>query len=570
LSDVGAEVPAFQQNYPAGPIRSTIESALPARGCTSTLEFVRLLFTVEMVDKLCVATNAAAADHPRCKDLVRVQRSWKAVEQKEMYLWLALCTYLGVVKIQNRKSAWAKRGIFRQRWMAGQMSLERFECILTCVNFSDHWTLSEDEFRRKNKEYCFWQIEELVALANTNNQAYFRLGHRVDVDEAVIPWKGRHKARCYNPKKPWKFHFKKFMLNDADTGYNYNFYYYGGKDERRPADMPATCYPVVRLLSTTAVSLHHKNHLVALDNWFTSSKTHSWLAQHGYCAVGTIGPNKLSVVTPKRVLGFPNGGVMKKAATRCRGAYIVHKGKLLSGDGASHDCYVSAWQDRHPVHVFSTYAPSLGSCKRKVKVNGEFVQGDYPRPSVVHHYNKSMGGTDLHDQRVAYYRTCVKSKRWQVRLLTDMFASLLQNAFLLYKGYHDKPKKYDSRQFIEAFLSEVAEMANPRDGDDSSDSEPDAPLERNAHRRSWWVEGPGALIRVKGRDHWPQHAGNTYLTHDQHTDTTYDVRRYCMYAPFLCGRVSTFCTKFMVPLCIAHFKAFHTHHPSQFPLPPKK
>jgi hypothetical protein len=523
-----------------------------------------------MVDKLCVATNAAAAEHPRCKNLVRVQRSWQPLEQKEMYLWLALCTYLGVVKIQNRKCAWAKRGVFRQKWLAGQMSLERFECILTCVNFSDHWSLSDEDFRRKNKEYCFWQIEELVALANTNNQAYFRLGHRIDVDEAVIHWKGRHKARCYNSKKPWKFHFKKFMLNDADTGYNYNFYYYGGKDETRPADMPATCYPVVRLLSTTTPSLCHKNHLVALDNWFTSSKTHAWLAQHGFSGVGTIGPNKLGLVTPKRPTGFPNGGIMKKAATRCRGAYIVHKGKLVASDGHAHDCYVTAWQDRHPVHVFSTYQPSLGSCKRKVKVGGEFVQADWPRPSVVHHYNKAMGGTDLHDQRVAYYRTCVKSKRWQVRLLTDMFSSLLQNAFILYKGYHTKPKKYDSRQFIETFLSEVAELVNPPDGDDSSDSDANAPMERNAHRRDWWVSGPGALFRRKGRDHWPQHASNTFQTEDQHSNTTYDLRRYCMYYPTLCGRVSTYCTKCMVPLCIAHFEAFHRNLPTEFPVLPSK
>jgi len=570
LGDIGAEVPMFQQNYQAGPIKGTLNTALPSRGCTSTLAFVRLLFSEEMVDKLCVATNAAARDHPRCKDLVRVQRSWKPLEQKEMYLWLALCTYLGVVKIQNRKCAWARRGIFRQKWMAGQMSLERFECILTCVNFSDHWNLSEEDFRRKNKEYCFWQIEELVSLANTNNQAYFRLGHRIDVDEAVIPWKGRHKARCYNSKKPWKFHFKKFMLNDADTGYNYNFYYYGGKEEARPADMPATCYPVVRLLSTTNPSLCHKNHLVALDNWFTSSKTHSWLAQHGFSGVGTIGPNKLGLVTPKRPAGFPNGGIMKKAATRCRGAYIVHKGKLVAGDGQAHDCYVTAWQDRHPVHVFSTYPPALGSCKRKVKVNGEFVQGDWPRPSVVHHYNKSMGGTDLHDQRVAYYRTCVKSKRWQVRLLTDMFSSLLQNAFILYKGYHDKSKKYDSRQFIEAFLSEVAEWANPPDGDDSSDSDANAPMERNAHKRDWWISGPGASIRLKGRDHWPQRGGNTFRTHNQHTNTKYDLRRYCIFHPTLCGRVSTYCTKCMVPLCLAHFEAFHRNSSDHFPVLLKK
>jgi len=237
-SDFGNEVPVFLRDLPSGAIKGKVANALPSRGCTSTFEFVRLLFSDDMVDKLVNASNSAAAEHPRCKELVRIQRSWKPVDRKEMFLWLALCTYLGVVKIQNRKCAWARRGIFRQKWMCGQMSLERFESILTCVNFCDHWNLSQEEFQRKNSEYVFWQIEELVGLANANSQAYFRVGHRIDIDEAVIPWKGRHKARCYNGKKPWKFHFKKFMCNDADTGYNYNFYYYGGKDETRPDDMP--------------------------------------------------------------------------------------------------------------------------------------------------------------------------------------------------------------------------------------------------------------------------------------------------------------------------------------------
>ena len=151
-----------------------------------------------------------------------------------------------------------------------------------------------------------------------------------------------------------------------------------------------------------------------------------------------------------------------------------------------------------------------------------------------------------------------------MRLLTDMFASLLQNAFLLFKGYNDMPKNYDSRVFIEAFLKEVAEFANGPDAAEISDSDADAPVERNAHKRDWWVSGAGALFRMKGRDHWPQHATNTCYTKDDKTEQKFDLRRYCMYSR-LCGRVLTYCTKCMVPLCLAHFESFHTHSADQFP-----
>jgi hypothetical protein len=146
-----------------------------------------------------------------------------------------------------------------------------------------------------------------------------------------------------------------------------------------------------------------------------------------------------------------------------------------------------------------------------------------------------------------------------------MFTSIIQNAFLLFKSYHDKHKKYDSRQFIESLLQEIAEAAHPSDSSDSSDSEQVLPISRNQHRRQWWIDGPGASIRLKGRNHWPQHAGNTCFTEDESGEKKIDLRRYCMYHAH-CGRVLTYCTKCLVPLCLAHFESFHTHTAQQFPL----
>ena len=152
-----------------------------------------------------------------------------------------------------------------------------------------------------------------------------------------------------------------------------------------------------------------------------------------------------------------------------------------------------------------------------------------------------------------------------MRLLTDLFASLLQNAFILYKSYLDKPTKYDSRMFIEALLSEIAEMASAiGDSDSDSDSGTDAGPARNAHRRDWWTQGPGAALRLKGRTHWPLHATDTWAKNHPTTGDKMDYRRYCMYSQD-CGRVLTYCVKCKVPLCLAHFEAFHTQRADEFP-----
>lgn len=80
-----------------------------------------------------------------------------------------------------------------------------------------------------------------------------------------------------------------------------------------------------------------------------------------------------------------------------------------------HAAYVTSWQDKKPVLLLSSYRPSGGDCLRKVKVAGTWTQQRFFRPNVINHYNKTMGGTDLHDQRLSIIRSTVKSRRWQVR-----------------------------------------------------------------------------------------------------------------------------------------------------------
>jgi hypothetical protein len=443
------------------------------------------------------------------------------------------------------------------------MHLHEFDNILTALNFCDHWNLTSEEFARRQKKSAFWQIEELVQECNKHSQHYFRLGHRISIDEACIPWKGRHRCRCFNKNKPSKFHFKKYMLNCATTGYNYNYYWYGGASESRPEGVTATAWPVQHLLDSTVEKLQHKNHLLAIDNWFTSSHSFAWLAKNGFAAVGTVGPGKLDRENvSKRKLGFPTAGIFKKGRTRARAAYIVHRGLIKKGNDAEVPVWVTAWQDRNPVHFMSTYPPKLGTCTRKVRVDKVWHRGIYPRPSVAHHYNQSMGGTDLHDQRCSLFRTTVRSDRWHVRVLTDTFNSMMQNAFILYSLYHNKGKDYSSLDFIKSVLEECGEGENPDHPDDKVDAEPAGGRKMFEHVRTYWLSGEGEEARLNGRNHWPKDARLVYP--DCHK-SGHDLRRYCTWDPQKCGRTYTQCICCKVPLCMEHFERFHCAPSSQFP-----
>jgi hypothetical protein len=379
------------------------------RDCKTPLQFVQLLFPDALVNNLVFFTNAAARQHPRLASLSRFS-NWKDVTLKEMLKFLSICVYLGVVKVQNRKLLWSKDGVFAQPCVSQLMSLRRFENLLNAFNCVAYWNLSEEEVAAKNSENCFWQVQDLVDACNRRSQHHFKMGHAFSIDEAVIPWKGRHKARCYNPKKPSKYHLKKFSLNCSSTGYVYCFYHYPGKDERRPAGCPATTWPIRKLIEQS-LELHHKNHFCSTDNWYTSASSLSYLRSVGIHCAGTIKAGRLSVATANRP-GFPAAATFKSGrgrSKRARADCMIHKTQING-----YDAYVTSWQDKKPVLILTSYRPCAGECVRKVKVGRRWTQMRFFRPNVVQHYNSTMGGTDLHDQRLAHLRTTVKSRRWQV------------------------------------------------------------------------------------------------------------------------------------------------------------
>ena len=326
-------------------------------------------------------------------------------------IWFAIATYLGVVKLQNRKSAWRKDSLFQQPWIVARMSLWRFETIMYALNSTDHWNLpSTSHVEDMNKRHPFWQIDELVALFNARAKKYFHMGRLMSADEAVVPFKGRHRARCYNPKKPAKYHLKKFGLNCAKTGYLYSFYYYEGKAEARPANIPATTYPICRLLDSCP-ELLKCNRVLAMDNWFSSCATLNECRDRGVHVVGTMRADRLGLVS-KKGGAFPLAGAFKEPKVKVnRAEFICHKTQVAP---QQYDHYVTAWMDAKPVLVLSSYPPHDGQCIRKIREGAVWTAQTFHRPTVISDYNSAMGGTDLHDMRLAFIRSTVKSRRWQV------------------------------------------------------------------------------------------------------------------------------------------------------------
>ena len=63
----------------------------------------------------------------------------------------------------------------------------------------------------------------------------YKSGRDLSFDEGCCPYKGRVIFRCYNPKKPAKWHLKMFEVSDSRTGYMIAFDIYTGKNKTRCA-----------------------------------------------------------------------------------------------------------------------------------------------------------------------------------------------------------------------------------------------------------------------------------------------------------------------------------------------
>ena len=95
------------------------------------------------------------------------------------------------------------------------------------------------------------------------------------------------------------------------------------------------------------------------------------------------------------------------------------------------------------------------------------------RPTVIKHYNESMGGVDLADRMVSLYRMGSRTNKWPVRVIQHFLDCALSNAWIIYRENAQKsctPNK-DIMDFLhrigECWIREIQEPKDvPDDGDE--------------------------------------------------------------------------------------------------------
>nr|CAH7754443.1 unnamed protein product [Callosobruchus chinensis] len=211
------------------------------------------------------------------------------------------------------------------------------------------------------------------------------------VDEAMVPYNGRHGCKQYIHGKPIRYGFK-LWVGTTRLGYiNWFVPYQGASTYVNEAYKPFGV--------GASVVLSYADHLKSkwedlkfhffFDNFFTSPSLLETLEEKGIYGTGTIRENRIVMI--------------RKHEKEKRGKFDYAK---VQG----RNIIFVKWNDNNIVCFASTKGgiEPVNPVKRYSQKEKKFVYID--QPHLVKLYNKNMGGVDRSDQNIAQYRVQIRGK----------------------------------------------------------------------------------------------------------------------------------------------------------------
>lgn len=137
-------------------------------------------------------------------------------------------------------------------------------------------------------------------------------------------------------------------------------------------------------------------------------------------------------------------------------------------------CAVVQWFDNKPIQLLSTYCGKepQNTCTRWDKASKSRIT--IPCPKIVGQYNSYMGGVDMNDRLISYYRSRSRSKKWTIRTVFHFLDLAVANSWIQYRNDRTllKDKAKDILQLL-PFKIDVAEYLLEMCEESSSSSDSD-------------------------------------------------------------------------------------------------
>lgn len=484
----------------------------------SPLEYFKKYFDDELFERFATYTNIYAQQQNKF--------NVKTTNSSEIKILFGLHMLMGYIKLPRVRMYWSP-----------ELNLEIFKSSMTCDRFfqlRNHLHIVNNLEKPDDCTDKFYKVRPLLE-AIRKRILQFEVDEVVSIDEQIIPFDGRLVMKVYMKDKPNKWGLKVYILCGKD-GLPYDFFIYqGNTTELSEIDVKnlGFCASVVLHLAKRLDSPGHK---LFYDNYFSNYHMLEIMKARGINVAGTIRLNRFAkppLLSDKE---------MKKQG---RG----HCDNVVSENGSV--CVVK-WQDNKPVHMASNFV-GVGLCDTAKRWDKQLKRHvDVNRPEVICAYNNGMGGVDLLDQFISYYRVFIRSKKWALRVIFHFMDFAVCSSWVEYRKDQENsgvPKKKikDLLHFRKELAYSLIKVGNPvRVDKRGSRTSENQSVKRRKPAANQEFRPPKDVI-VDGVDHMPLHDCKDHPTRCKHAKCK--------------GRTFFECKKCKVHLCISKshncFSEFH-------------
>lgn len=446
----------------------------------SPLDYFKQYYNDEFWELIATQTNIRALQETNS---VNLKTNTKEIKQLVGASIVAGCLKLPRLRLYYRNSLRVPA--------VTQLSQDRFFKLRNYLHFVDNLTVSE-ETKKTNR---VWKVEPIIqSFKKKSTKLPFSVN--LSIDEQIIPFHGSTVLRQFVKGKPNPVGLKNFILSTPD-GLVIDFIIYEGA-KTWPGGHPDPELGVGGTIVKNLVANVPAGHTIFIDRYFTSLNLFEYLREEkSMSAVGPILVNRMNHSLKSKVKSDKE---MKKK--QGRGVYQ----ELVRED--SKVGFVK-WYDNRPVNMLTTkpMATPVENVRRYDKSQKKYIL--VPRPNVVGCYNNSMGGVDLIDRLIAYYRMSMRTRKWPVRFLFHFIDMAITKSWVEYKKDRlslgeSKRKLFDLLEFKLYIGEALAFASSGTSSKRSSEVVVDNSLqEMHANKRNKPVDIPNKDVRQTGNEHLP-------------------------------------------------------------------